>query len=109
GEEVVVIDDDADVINRLRSADVLCFHGDASDENVLRRAGADQARIVSSTIRRPRDNAKALELLRGRLILVRVFEDEDSDWVEGLGGIPVLYSEAAAEEFMTWFVRNQQA
>ena len=108
GEEVVVIDDDADVINRLRSADVQCFHGDASDENVLRRAGADQARIVSSTIRRPRDNAKALELLRGRLILVRVFEDEDSEWVEGLGGIPVLYSEAAAEEFMTWFIRTRQ-
>lgn len=103
GEEVVVVDDDPEVVNRLRSADVRCLHGDASDPDVLRRAHAHQARVISSTIRRPRDNARALSLLRDRPVLVRVFEDEDAAWVERHGGIPVLYSEAAAEEFMAWF------
>ena len=106
GEEVVVIDDDPEVVNRLRSADVHCIHGDASDPDVLRRAAAHRARVISSTIRRPRDNARALALLRDRPVLVRVFEDEDALWVERSGGIPVLYSDAAASEFMTWFARE---
>lgn len=103
GEEVVVVDDDPEVVNRLRAADVRCIRGDASNADVLRRAAADRAAVVSSTIRRPRDNARALELLRGTPILVRVFEDEDATWVEEQGGIPILYSDAAAEEFAAWF------
>ncbi len=106
GEEVVVVDDDAEVVNRLRGADVRCIRGDASERDVLHRAGADRARIVISTIRRPRDNASALQLLRGKPILVRVFEDEDAEWVEQRGGIPVMYSEAAADEFAGFFRRE---
>lgn len=103
GEEVIVVDDDPEVVNRLRSADVRCIRGDASNEEVLRRAAAERARVISSTIRRPRDNERALALLRGRPVVVRVFEDEDAEWVERQGGIPVLYSDAAAEEFIDWF------
>lgn len=103
GEEVVVVDDDPEVVNRLRSADVRCIYGDASDPDVLRRAAVDRAAVISSTIRRPRDNASALDMLQDRPVLVRVFEDEDASWVEGRGGIPVLYSDAAAEEFTRWF------
>lgn len=106
GEEVVVVDDDPEVINRLRAADIHCLHGDASDPDVLKRARAGHARAISSTIRRPRDNMRALALLRERPMLVRVFEDEDARWVERRGGIPVLYSEAAAGEFMSWFVNQ---
>lgn len=108
GEDVVVVDDDPEIINRLRGADIPCIHGDASDEDVLRRAGAHQARVISSTIRRPRDNARVLDLLGDRTILVRVFEERDAEWVEQKGGIPVLYSEAAADEFIDWFTREGQ-
>jgi FlaA1/EpsC-like NDP-sugar epimerase len=106
GEDVVVIDDDPEVIARLREGDVRCLRGDASDPEVLRAAGADHARLISSTIRRPRDNARLLERAREVPILVRVFEDEDAEWARGYGAMPVVYSEAAAEEFLAWFDRK---
>lgn len=108
GVSVVVVDDDPEVVNRVRRADVRCIRGDASDPDVLRRAAAEHAAAVSSTIRRPRDNARALEMLRGKPIVVRVFEDEDAQWVEDRGGIAVMYSEAAAEDFVRWFRREQK-
>ena len=36
-------------------------------------------------------------------MLVRVFDDEDSAWVREHGGTPIVYSDAAAEEFASWF------
>ena len=103
GENVVVIDDDPEIIDELRQGDVTCIRGDASDPEVLRSAGADRARVISSTIRRPRDNEALLRSVHGVPILVRVFEDDDARWVEELGGTPILYSEEAAREFSTWF------
>lgn len=103
GQDVVVIDDDPEIVERLRRGDVACVRGDASDPEVLRKAGAERARLISSTIRRPRDNQHLLELVRDSPVLVRVFDEEDAAWVKDNGGIPILYSEAAAEEFMEWF------
>lgn len=103
GQEVVVVDDDPVVIDRLLEADVPCIRGDASDVEVLRRANADRARIISSTIRRPRDNRRLLEFARGVTVLVRVFDERDAGWIRELGGVPVVYSEAAAEEMLKWF------
>ncbi|MGH7555868.1 MAG: NAD-binding protein, partial [Longimicrobiales bacterium] len=103
GETVVVVDDDPVLIERLRDADVPCIRGDASDIEVLREAHADRARIISSTIRRPHDNRRLLEFARGVPVLVRVFDDHDADWIRELGGTPIVYSEAAAEETMRWF------
>lgn len=103
GNDVVVVDDDPVIVARLSEADVACIRGDASDLEVLRKANADRARIISSTIRRPRDNRRLLEFARGVPVLVRVFDDDDAQWVRDLGGIPILYSEAAAKEMMKWF------
>jgi Kef-type K+ transport system membrane component KefB len=104
--EVVAVDDDPDVVARLGEAEVRVIRGDATDPAVLEAAGAGQARIITSTIRRPRDNRRLLERCRGIPVIVRVFEDEDADWVRSLGGTPVLYSEAAAEGFLAWFERS---
>lgn len=103
GEDVVVIDDDPEVVRRLRDGDVYCIRGDASDPEVLVKGAARRAKLISSTIRRPRDNGHLLRAAEGVPVLVRVFEDEDAEWVRELGGIPILYSEAAAEEFLRWF------
>jgi Kef-type K+ transport system membrane component KefB len=103
GADVFVIDDDPEVIGRLQEGDVRCIRGDASDAEVLRAAGAEHARLISSTIRRPRDNELLLQLAREVPVLVRVFEDEDAEWAREHGAIPVVYSEAAAEEFLVWF------
>lgn len=108
GFDVVVVDDDPAVIERLTEADVRTIRGDASDRSVLRRAGVDRARVVSSTIRRPRDNAAVLELARGVPVLVRVFDDADAAWVRERDGTPVLYSEATAKGLLEWFEESRE-
>ena len=103
GGRIVVIDDDPGVARRLGDAGVQTIIGDASDETVLRRAGADRARAVVSTIRRPRDN-EALLRVRGDVpVLVRVFDDRDARWVLEHGGTPVIYSLASAENLLEWY------
>jgi Kef-type K+ transport system membrane component KefB len=107
GEEVFVVDDDPEIIQRLQDGDVPCLRGDASDPNVLQTARADRARIITSTIRRPRDNQRLLDYAGNETpVLVRVFDDQDARWVEERGGIPIVYSDAAAQEFLGWFDRR---
>lgn len=105
GHRVVAVDDDPNIVEQLRGGDVEVVRGDASDPETLRAAGASRALIISSTIRRPRDNQRLLETIRGVPVMIRVFEDDDADWVRASGGIPIVYSDAAAEEFMRWFER----
>ncbi|MBR9988906.1 MAG: cation:proton antiporter [Gemmatimonadetes bacterium] len=106
GHEILVIDDDPVVIERLRDADIPCLRGDASDINLLMRAGADRARIITSTIRRAQDNRRLLEFTRGVPALIRVFDAADAKWIRELGGTPVMASLAAGSEMMKWFDRE---
>jgi len=106
GYEVLVVDDDPIVIQRLRDAEIPCLRGDASDIALLHRAGAGRARIITSTIRRPRDNARLLEAAQGVPTLVRVFEEQDADWIRDMGGTPILASHATADEMLRWFDRT---
>jgi CPA2 family monovalent cation:H+ antiporter-2 len=103
GKHVVVVDDDPAIIARLSEGEIPCIRGDANDPDVLEAAGAARARIISSTIRRPRDNARLLATAKSVPVLVRVFDDHDADWVREMGGIPILASAAAAHSFMRWF------
>jgi monovalent cation:H+ antiporter-2, CPA2 family len=103
GADVLVVDDDPAIIRQLREGEIPCIRGDGSDFDVLRRAGARDARLIISTIRRPLDNEPVLRYVEGVRVLVRVFEESDADRIRGLGGTPILYSEAAAEDFMRWF------
>ena len=59
--------------------------------------------MISSTIRRPRDNARLLESVDGVPVLVRVFDDEDARWVSEQGGVPIPYAEAGADAFFAWY------
>ncbi|MDQ3555891.1 MAG: cation:proton antiporter [Gemmatimonadota bacterium] len=102
GHEVVVVDDDPAVIARLREGDVRCIRGDGSDLQVLRQAGAEHARVVISTVRRPLDNELLLRHARGVPVIARVFDPLEAERIRALGGTPILYSEAAAEDFLTW-------
>jgi FlaA1/EpsC-like NDP-sugar epimerase len=103
GSRVVVVDDDPAVVRQLEEADVVSIRGEASDPIVLREAGADRARVVISTIRRPRDNATLLEMSAAVPVLVRVFDQGDADWVRHHGGRPILYSEATADGLIRWY------
>jgi len=108
GCRVAVLDDDPAVVRQVREAGVEAILGEAWDPAVLRAAGVDEARVVVSTIRRPRDNAAALALAAGPVV-VRVFESDDADWVRARGGEPILYSEAAAEALVTWWDGGREA
>ena len=108
GADVVVVDDDPAVLARLRGAGVRTVRGDAADRTVVRLAGADRARVVISTVRRPRDNRGLLRVARGVPSLIRVFDQVDADWVRKHGGTPVLYTEASADAFMEWLEEVDQ-
>jgi Kef-type K+ transport system membrane component KefB len=103
GHDLLVVDDDPATIWRLNGAGIPTLRGDASDEEVLLRAGADRAALILSTIRRTQDNRRVLELAGSTPVLVRAFDPAEADWIRGLGGRPVLYSDAAADEFLRWF------
>jgi Kef-type K+ transport system membrane component KefB len=109
GQQVLVIDDDPATIRRLREADIPCLRGDASDSEVLLRAGIGRAALILSTIRRPEDNRTVLRLAGSVPALVRVFDPADAAWIREMGGQPILYSQAAAEEFLRWFERTRRA
>jgi Trk K+ transport system NAD-binding subunit len=100
---LVAVDDDPAVVDRVREAGITCFRGDVADPMVLKEAGADRARAVISTIRRAEDNGPLLALARGAPVIVRGFNDEDAEWIRARGGRPILYSEAAAQDFLDWF------
>jgi Trk K+ transport system NAD-binding subunit len=102
GKPVMVVDDDPAVIEALREGEIPCIRGDGSDFGVLRRAGAQTAAIIISTMRRPRDSLHLLGQVRGTPILVRVFDDADADSIRRNGGIPISYAEAASEDFLLW-------
>jgi Kef-type K+ transport system membrane component KefB len=102
GRRVVVVDDDPVVVAALREGEVTTIRGDGSDFEVLDRAGARNAEIIISTIRRPRDSLHIIRRARGVPVLVRVFEDEDVERIRRHGGIPISYAEAASDDFLAW-------
>ncbi len=108
-DEIVVLDQDPALVAHLREAGVRAVRGDAADPNALRGVGADRAQIIISTIRRREDNLPVLELAAGVPILVRGFNKEDGDWIRRRGGEPILYSDAAAGHFKTWFEERWKA
>jgi Kef-type K+ transport system membrane component KefB len=102
GYEVVVVDDDPAVIERLREGEIRAIRGDGADLEVLSAAGAPRARLVISTMRRPSDHIALMKYIGRVPVLVRVFEPEDADAIRAHGGQPVLYSHAAADEVLRW-------
>jgi CPA2 family monovalent cation:H+ antiporter-2 len=103
GAELVVADDDPKLVGWLEEMGIRTLRGDISDARLLRELGVDRARVVISTIRRVKDNAPLLEVAKGVPALVRAFNVEDAEWIESRGGRPILYSEAAADDFVEWY------
>ena len=108
GHSVLVVDDDAMVIEHLQQANVPCIRGDGSDLATLRDAGIEQAKLVVSSMRRANEARTALAACPGIPVIVRVFEAQDAGIVTELGGIPILNSEASTTKFMEWFTQAGQ-
>lgn len=104
GERIVVVDDDPAVVEYVRQRyGVAAIRGDGADYRVLRNAGARSAKVIVSTMRRLADHRRLLRFARGVPALVRVFTPEAGAQVRPLGGTPIIYADAAAEAFLTWF------
>ena len=107
-QPVVVIDDDGGVVEQVESMGALAVLGDATDPKVLRAAGASQARIIVSTMRRLRDNEALLDQTGLVKTVFSVFEPEQAERLQRNGGIPILESHAAADELLQWFKQTSQ-
>jgi len=106
GHEVLVVDEDPGTVSNLRDGGISCMRGDAGDPKVLKAAGADQARIIISTLARPRTIQPIFSIVEDIPVLVRVFEDEEEEEIRELGGTPISFSDAAVDEFLEWFEEN---
>lgn len=102
--QVVVVDEDPAVVEELRNAGVTAVRGDGGDRSVQRAAGAAEARIIVSTLRDPTVLGDLFDEVGSTVpVLVRVFEDEEADWVTARGGTPISFARAAGEAFADWF------
>lgn len=108
GEKVLVVDDDAAVCRALASKNIPFLRGDGAEEEVLKKAGARDAKLVIASMRRVGDALTVLRYVRGVPVLARVFEKSDAERVKAAGGVPVMNSEAAADTFMAWLAANEQ-
>ncbi len=106
GENVLVIDDDAVVCAELERRGISVLRGDGSEHVVLKKAGANQAKLVIASMRRTGDALKVLEYVRDVPVVVRVFEEHEATKIRAAGGIPVLNSHASAETFVEWFAAD---
>ena len=100
---VVVIEDDPALVRLVREGAIPAIRGDVSDVAVLEAAGASKAHVIISTIRRKEDNGPLLKIAKGIPVFARAFNVSDAEWISDRGGRPVLFSEAAAEDFLEWY------
>lgn len=98
--QVLIIDDDPAVIARLQEAEIPSLRGDASDVELLEAAGARRAKMIISTLHRPRDNHAVLRHAAGVPTLVRVLDDTEAEAVRAEGGRPIVLAEATAEDLL---------
>ena len=107
GLHVAVVDQDPAIITLLRKQGHTCIRGDASDEKVLLRAGADKARFIVVSLPQVDEVVKIIENVgTGIPVFSRIFEEAAAEKIEASGGIPILNSTAAADRFMEWFEHN---
>ncbi|MFV0415310.1 MAG: cation:proton antiporter [Chthoniobacterales bacterium] len=103
GHRILVVDDDGAVIEELALTGVPCLRGDASDQGVLKFAGADKAKMILVSIPRLSDILKIIQMVPDVPVVARVFEEAEAIAIKKAGGIPILNSDAACDTFLEWF------
>jgi Kef-type K+ transport system membrane component KefB len=101
--EVVVVDDDPAVVRSLKKQGVTVLRGDGANPDTLAAAQAERAKAIVSTMRRMHDQARLLTTVRGPVVLVRVFSEQQAKYIRKLGGHPVVEAELAARDLLKWY------
>lgn len=106
GENVVIVESELDVVERLRRDDFTVVRGDGTDTETLREAGIGDAKIVAATT--PDDNTNLLisQLARTKFdvetVVARVNDPENMDAFESLDVRAIDVSTA-----MAWSIDNE--
>jgi NhaP-type Na+/H+ or K+/H+ antiporter len=89
GENVVLIEEDADIVEIARNAGHTVVHGDGTDTDVLQSAGADNARIIVAATGDDDVNLLVAQLANSKFdpgaVLARANEPTNVDAFEELG------------------------
>lgn len=108
GLDVVVIDEDAAIINQLVDQGVPCIQGSISNKRLLKHTNCRQARVVICSKRQSYDAHIALDYLRDYpvKVIVNTFEHSEADYVRSAGGYPVETALASSRKFIEWLDAN---
>jgi NhaP-type Na+/H+ or K+/H+ antiporter len=109
GENVVLIERDANNVEQARNGGLTVHHGDGTDTEVLRSAGAENAKIVAATTGDDDVNLLVSQLADSKFtpdtILARVNNPDNVDAFEDLGVRAISATEATAMAFDDYIER----
>ncbi len=109
GENVVLIEEDVNTVETARNAGLTVHHGDGTDTEVLRSAGADNAKIVATTTGDDDVNLLVAQLAESKFspetILARVNNPANVDAFEDLGVRAISAVDATAMAFDDYIER----
>ncbi|GAB6860703.1 cation:proton antiporter [Haloplanus litoreus] len=109
GENVVLIERDVNTVEKARNEGLTVHHGDGTDTEVLRSAGAENAKIVATTTGDDDVNLLVAQLADSKFspetILARVNNPDNVDAFEDLGVRAISSTEATAMAFDDYIER----
>jgi len=109
GENVVLIEQDVNTVETARNEGLTVHHGDGTDTEVLRSAGAENAKIVATTTGDDDVNLLVAQLADSKFspetILARVNNPDNVDAFEDLGVRAISSTEATAMAFDDYIER----
>jgi NhaP-type Na+/H+ or K+/H+ antiporter len=109
GENVVLIEQDVNKVEKARNAGLTVHHGDGTDTEVLRSAGAENAKIVATTTGDDDVNLLVAQLADSKFspetILARVNNPDNVDAFEDLGVRAISSVDATAMAFDDYIER----
>mgnify|MGYP000645744640 FL=1 len=109
GENVVLVDQDVNSVERARNEGLTVHHGDGTDTEVLRSAGAENAKIVATTTGDDDVNLLVAQLADSKFspdtILARVNNPDNVDAFEDLGVRAISSVDATAMAFDDYIER----
>ncbi|MFD1632758.1 cation:proton antiporter [Haloplanus ruber] len=109
GENVVLIEQDVNNVEQARNDGLTVHHGDGTDTEVLRSAGAENAKIVAATTGDDDVNLLVAQLADSKFspgtILARVNNPDNVDAFEDLGVRAISATEATAMAFDDYIER----
>ncbi|MFA1609499.1 cation:proton antiporter domain-containing protein [Halobellus rubicundus] len=109
GENVVLIEQDPETVETARNAGFTVHHGDGTDTDVLRSAGAENARIVVGATGNDDVNLLVSQLASSKFdpetILARVNNPDNAEAFEELGVRPISATLATAQAMDNYIER----